>query len=65
MTLEATLNHRLPRGTRTVRSRGDETPRMPTRSVIEDPVARSIPGGVTQWLMPAAGITASVSRRAW
>ena len=65
MTLDAALDHRRPRGARAVLSRVDHAVCTSVRPAIKGQVARPLPGGASQWLTPAAGITASIARRVW
>jgi hypothetical protein len=65
MALQATLNHPPRTGPQVATQKAIQARRTPTSAVIEEPEARSLPGGKSRWLIPAAGITSSVSRRAW
>lgn len=65
MTTDAALDHRRPRGADPELSQADHAVRLPVRRIIRDQVTRTLPGGSSQWLMPAAGITAPIAHRAW
>lgn len=64
-----TLQARLPQPSRarvwSTPLEGDRARRPPASAVISEPEVLRLPGGVTQWLTPAAGIVASISRRVW